>query len=1279
MMLTTHPTDSRSKLVRSLAMVAVACALAAGLVAGTLRLPDWAIVSALGLVGLLATASVVMLGWCLVRGSGRAPASAICRADAGRSSRSSRSSAAGDTALVGWLASLILFVGLIVSLLGATRDLDRVALDAEERFSRLAARLRSEVIDLMHRPTFPLLGLRGAYAASDRISREEFARYVEMRDLSKGVIGLPLIASVNRIAPEQAGNFDRVLRDYGEPIRQPALAPGAPYHLLVRNAAPEARAGTLVLTDLAADPAVRAAAELAISTGEPTLTPPIGLPLGGGDFLGPLWVLAVYRTDAALDTAEARASAFEHLLVAPVQPREIVDHVAQDMLGLADLEVFDVDVSGRQTMVVDWDEHLLKVDASSAATAYADREHVRESVLDLGGRVWRLVVSSRPDFESRPSIASGLNFGVAGGVLSVLLSWLTWTMGTTTSRARAAAHAMTRDLRRLSMIAERTHNAVIVTDTERRIVWVNDAFTGVTGYTPEEAIGRVPGDLLQCDRSDPQAIERMRRAIRAQEPCRVEIVNRRKSGEYYVLDIEIQPLRDADGTLTGFMAVESDITKEHRAREELAASEARFRALCDSSPMLVWTSDTEGGRDYFNQCWIDFTGRTLPEELGNGWTQSIHRDDLWRSIETYVAAVGERRAFEITYRLRRHDGQFRTLVDRGTPRFSARGEFVGFVGACADVSEFTESRRELRLQAEHMDTTVRSANLGTWDWDIATGDIRFSEIAQTMLGYAPGELGTTIEAREELVHKEDQSQRLRAIYEHLEGKTREYRCEYRVRRKDGQWMWLLDVGRVTERDEESTPLRAMGVHIDVTESHKVESELREARLQAEAANRAKSEFLANMSHEIRTPMTAIIGYAELLGDIGDRSKAPPERLAYIDTIRRNGDHLLSIINDILDLSKIEAGKMTVERVALDPVQLLHDVESLMSAKARERSLELRIVQDTDIPASILSDPVRLRQIIVNLVGNAIKFTQTGGVTVHVSTLDPASPHPRMLVRVQDTGIGMSPQQVAGLFNAFQQADASTTRRFGGTGLGLRISKSLSRLLGGDVDVESVEGKGSTFSLVFDTGPLAGVAMISADQGRAAFRQESAARLAKGTSAAAPAGSSTASAAPAAPPVVPLAGVRILLVEDGPDNQRLISHHLRRAGAEVTIADNGRFALEKLTIDATIEGTLRDPAPFDLVLTDMQMPEIDGYSLARRLRAAGWRLGIVALTAHAMEGDAQKCLQAGCDAYATKPIDRPALIEVCRKWSRRAPHDGSPGPASTPASAPASAPGPAPSV
>jgi signal transduction histidine kinase/ActR/RegA family two-component response regulator len=393
-----------------------------------------------------------------------------------------------------------------------------------------------------------------------------------------------------------------------------------------------------------------------------------------------------------------------------------------------------------------------------------------------------------------------------------------------------------------------------------------------------------------------------------------------------------------------------------------------------------------------------------------------------------------------------------------------------------------------------------------------------------------------------------------------------------------------------------------------------QEEAAEARRIAEAANRCKSEFLANMSHEIRTPMTAMLGYAELLKD---PSQTPGERERCIETIRRNGEYLLTLVNDILDLSKIEAGCMTVERIGSSPVQIVSEVVEMMQLRARERGIALEIAFRFPIPATIQTDPLRLRQILLNLVGNAIKFTSRGGVRVCVGlgTL----PEPRLCFRVIDTGIGMTAQQLDRIFVPFFQADSSTTRRYGGTGLGLPISRHLARLLGGDIAAASTPGAGSTFEVSIGTGPLEDVEMLTAlpapqDRGRDAAARST-----------------------------PTLSGRILLAEDGPDNQRLISHYLTRAGARVDVACNGRIALDKSA------EALRLGEPYDLILLDMQMPELDGYSAARILRERGVRTPIIALTAHAMSGDRGACLSAGCDEYITKPVERVRLLGVVASW------------------------------
>ncbi len=402
--------------------------------------------------------------------------------------------------------------------------------------------------------------------------------------------------------------------------------------------------------------------------------------------------------------------------------------------------------------------------------------------------------------------------------------------------------------------------------------------------------------------------------------------------------------------------------------------------------------------------------------------------------------------------------------------------------------------------------------------------------------------------------------------------------------------------------------------------HRIDSRSRNslsaALKEAQAADRAKSEFLANMSHEIRTPMTAILGYTDLILDHSLQGEAATEALA---TIKRNGEHLVAVINDILDLSRIEAGRLAIHSSACSARQIVEEVVQLLRPRATAKGIAIQATFSESLPAWIMTDVTRFRQILLNLVGNAVKFTERGEVTLACGWSNEPMEGPALRCEICDSGIGLTREQVARLFQPFSQADASTARRYGGTGLGLAISRRLALLLGGDVTVRSEFGRGATFTV-----------RIAAPVGEEPTVSDSVVttQLARSSG---PGGS------PAA-----LAGLRILLADDCMDNQRLVSHLLRKAQCEVDIVDNGESAFEQ-----AMAAQERGEA-YDVILMDMQMPLVDGYAATTRLRSWGYRRPIIALTAHSMEPDRQKCLDAGCDDYDTKPIHRQRLFAVIER-------------------------------
>ena len=525
-------------------------------------------------------------------------------------------------------------------------------------------------------------------------------------------------------------------------------------------------------------------------------------------------------------------------------------------------------------------------------------------------------------------------------------------------------------------------------------------------------------------------------------------------------------------------------------------------------------------------------------------------------------------------------------------------------------NDLDQAMKALLLKKDRFRGVFDNAPIGIALVDLDGHWLLVNHVVCDILGYPEAQLlGMDFQT---LTHPDDLEKDLSLAKKLLDNEIPAYQMEKRYLHGDGHIVWAsLHVSLL--RDESDNPLHFIGQIQDISHQRKIERDLKQAKELAENANRSKSEFLANMSHEVRTPMAAILGYSEILLDPrltqGERDHA-------LQAIRRNGSHLLQIINDILDLSKIEAGRLDLETIPYSPWQIAMEVASALRVRADEQKLRLDTRPVGRVPATAIIDPTRLRQILVNLVSNAIKFSEPGGtISVRMEGI-PASAAQLSSLRmeVEDGGIGMTPAQIAQLYVPFQQADTSTTRKFGGTGLGLSITQKLIDAMGGTISVRSQVGKGSCFTVEIPLVTTEKVASwLAPDQLSSQIKPtKKDDEILQGR----------------------ILNGNILLVEDNPDNQKLLVYHLCRIGLDVDVVENGRIALEKA-----------QRGNYDLVLMDMQMPELDGYGATSSLRKAGYQIPIIALTAHAMVEDREKCLKAGCTDFLTKPVDVKTLTEM----------------------------------
>jgi two-component system CheB/CheR fusion protein len=553
-------------------------------------------------------------------------------------------------------------------------------------------------------------------------------------------------------------------------------------------------------------------------------------------------------------------------------------------------------------------------------------------------------------------------------------------------------------------------------------------------------------------------------------------------------------------------------------------------------------------------------------------------------------------------------------VNLSVSRIHTEPEPVGLVVA-RDISERKQAEQVLKQVEARYNSLIASTGVMVWELDAAGVLLSISEAFQTICGWPCSDwIGRRFD---ELFHHDDRATASRMHQRASQGETLP-RYELRIRTACGDFVdcEFLLVTRIREGSTE----RVLAVIRDITEQKRNESALkradsmRQAKEEAEQANRAKSEFLSSVSHDLRTPLTAILGFIDVLCEHPKLQGGPDEIQEHVAVIRQNGQFLLALIDDLLDISRIEAGQLRIESEPCSPRQIISSVVESLKAKAEAKHLPVEVGIVEPIPPVVASDRLRLQQILVNLLDNAIKFTDQGKVRVTVRTVDRPGALPVLQFAISDTGIGMAAAETSSLFQPFYRVPSVAADRPRGTGLGLAICKRIARRLGGDITVSSAPGSGSTFTLSIP----------------AKFATEFEGLLQPRESADSP-------VIPAAPQHSPQLKARILVAEDNPANQKLLSLRLRQAGAEVVTADNGREALDR------IDESAREGRPVDAVIMDMQMPVLDGYEAVRQLRAGGFSKSILAVTAYAMSEDREECIRLGCDDFVSKPIEWDRLL------------------------------------
>jgi len=640
-----------------------------------------------------------------------------------------------------------------------------------------------------------------------------------------------------------------------------------------------------------------------------------------------------------------------------------------------------------------------------------------------------------------------------------------------------------------------------------------------------------------------------------------------------------------------------DITERRKVHDALLHSEARHRSLIEATGAVTWSCPPDGLHVTPQTAWMAFTGQSESEMLGAGWALAVHPDDREAAAEAWRESVASRTSFAAICRFRRHDGAWRWVSVSAAPVCGANGEIVEWFGMNIDITERRQAEDALRQSETRHRSLVEATSAMTWsclpDGTHITPNPAWIEFTGQS---AVDMLGRSWSAA---VHPEDRED-LAEAWDDCLARGVAHAATARCRRRDGEWRWM-SVSAIPLRGADGQIVEWFGMNIDITEHKELERKLEGALAAANAANDAQSQFVANMSHELRTPMGGVIGMLEVLL----RTPLSDEQRDHVATALKSARDLTHVLNDVLDLSAVEAGKVSIEFRPFDMREMLAEKVDLFGVRCAEKGVRLTANAEVDVPHWLAGDVRRLCQVMHNLIGNALKYTNTGTIDV-TGRFDAQRGIAR--IEVRDTGIGIPEAVQANLFKRFYQADSTASRLYGGSGLGLAICRQLVELMGGEIGVSSSEGVGSTFWFEFPT--------HECDAPDVDHESEAA--------------------------NIQMRPLRVLVAEDNLTAQRIIRTLLNSLGHDVTIVDDGAPA-----VAAAASGA------FDVILMDVMMPGMDGATATREIRELGGRAGgvpIIALTADVLFGKDHKYLSAGMTDYVSKPIDVALLAAALRRAS-----------------------------